>query len=409
MSAQTLSSIDPTVVGERLAEARSARGLTQQQVADSLGVARTTITAIEKGIRAPRAEELVQMATLYGRQVGSLVRPPSTSQVSPFIVQFRAARVPAGAKNNAQYDDDIRMFQLLCEDYAELELLLDSPMARRYPNQYDIQSTAVDIAAEEIATSERNRLGLGDGPLSNLWGLLESDVGLRIFAPRLSSSLAGLFAYTDELGGCIAVNANHPEERRRWTATHEYAHFLTDRYRAEITTLPAYRRMPETERFADSFARYFLMPTSGIVRRFQAQKRSKGGVITPADVLILCQQYVVSFQAMVLRLEDLKLLPSGTWEYLRDEGFKPRSARKHMDLALPAPERSMLPLRFEILAVQAYTRELLSEGRLAQFLRTDRLGARKCVQELTESSPYDEDGEWFQAPLDLNRSLADRL
>jgi Zn-dependent peptidase ImmA (M78 family)/transcriptional regulator with XRE-family HTH domain len=409
MSAQTLSSIDPTVIGVRLAEARSARGLTQQQVADSLGVARTTITAIEKGIRAPRAEELVQMATLYGRQVGSLVRPPSTSQVSPFIVQFRAARVPAGAKNNAQFDDDIRMFQQLCEDYAELEHLLDSPMARRYPDQYDIRSTAVDIAAEEIAASERNRLGLGDGPLTNLWGLLESDVGLRIFAPRLSSSLAGLFAYTDELGGCIAVNANHPEERRRWTATHEYAHFLTDRYRAEITTLPAYRRIPETERFADSFARSFLMPTSGLVRRFQAQKRAKSGVITPADVLMLCQQYVVSFQAMVLRLEDLKLLPSGTWEYLRDEGFKPQSARKHMDLAQPAPERSMLPLRYEILAVQAYTRGLLSEGRLAQFLRTDRLGARKRVQELTESSPYDEDGEWFQAPLDLNRSLADRL
>lgn len=406
MSGHALSSIDPEVIGTRLAEARKARGLTQQQVADTLGVARTTITAVEKGTRGPRAEELLEMASLYGRQVGSLLRSSLDNRPSPFIVQFRAARAPSGNMADGQFDEDIRTFQGLCEDYAELERLTGSPLAQRYPDEYNVQDTAPDMAAEEIAMSERNRLGLGDGPITDLWGLLEADVGLRIFAPPFSNrDLAGLVAYTEDLGGCIAVNGNHPEERRRWTAAHEYAHFLTDRYRAEITTLPNYRRVPETERFADSFARFFLMPTSGLVRRFQAQKRAKEGVITPADVLVLCQLYSVSFQAMVLRLEDLKMLPAGTWEHLHQEGFKPQAARKLADLPLSKPERPILPLRYEVLAVQAYTKELLSEGRLAQFLRVDRVGARSRVQELTESQPYYEGGMWRQAPLDLNLSL----
>lgn len=408
MSGNTLSSIDPAVIGMRLAEARKARGLTQQQVADMLGVARTTITAVEKGTRGPRAEELLQMASLYGRQVGSLVRSSLDEHSSPFIVQFRAARAPSSSMAEGQFDENIRTFQGLCEDYAELERLTDSPMAQRYPDEYDVQGTASDAAGEEIAMSERNRLGLGDGPITDLWHLLEADVGLRIFAPPFSRGLAGLFAYTNELGGCIAVNSNHPEERRRWTATHEYAHFLTDRFRAEITALPTYQRVPETERYADSFARFFLMPSSGLIRRFQAQKRAKGGVITPADVLVLCQLYIVSFQAMVLRLEDLKMLPGGTWEHLHQEGFKPQAARRLVDIASPKVERSILPLRYEVLAIQAYTKGLLSEGRLAQFLRSDRLGARERIQDLTESPPYYEEGAWHQITLDLNLPLGAR-
>ena len=41
--------VEPRRLGRRLQEARVARGLTQQDLADSLGLARTTITAIEKG------------------------------------------------------------------------------------------------------------------------------------------------------------------------------------------------------------------------------------------------------------------------------------------------------------------------------------------------------------------------
>ena len=58
-------------------------------------------------------------------------------------------------------------------------------------------------AAEELAAAERMRLGLGDGPVAHLRDALEADVGLRIFTLDLPSRVAGLFAYSEDLGGCV--------------------------------------------------------------------------------------------------------------------------------------------------------------------------------------------------------------
>ena len=52
---------DPKLLGQRLQEARRARGLTQQQVADSMSMARTTVTALEKGDRRIRPNELINL------------------------------------------------------------------------------------------------------------------------------------------------------------------------------------------------------------------------------------------------------------------------------------------------------------------------------------------------------------
>ena len=180
-----------------------------------------------------------------------------------------------------------------------------------------------------MAASERNRLGLGDGPILNLREVLESDVGLRVFYTELPSDLAGIFAYTEELGGCIAVNSRHPEERRRWSMAHEYGHFLTSRFRPELTILGRFERIPASERFADAFAAALLMPASGLRRRFYQISRAAEGGVTAAEVCRMAHYYFVSVEAMMLRLEELRLLPGGTWERLRDRGSgfgKPRNS-----------------------------------------------------------------------------------
>lgn len=401
MDKHLLTSIEPAVLGERLAEARRARGLTQRQTADELGVARTTITAMEKGERRPRAAELVKLARLYGRPIQDLVRAESDTRPD-FVVQFRAVRGGDDASANV----DIQRFEQFCRWYAELEEELGAPLARRYPAVYDISGASPERAAEEVATSERNRLGLGDGPIGNLWGLLETDIGLRVFAmPMSNARIAGMFLYTEEYGGCIAVNANQPEDRRRWSGAHEYAHFLTERYKPEITIPSRAKRVPEKERFADAFARHFLMPASGLSRRFEAMRRAKNSPITPTDVLALGHLYGVSFQAMTWRLEELKLLPAGTWDRLQEMGFKPARARELVGLPVSESTLSNLPMRYVALAVQAFEQGLLSEGQLAERLGTDRVGAREWVRALTSEATPSEDGEWLQVPLDLTAAL----
>ncbi len=405
MSVHLLDSIDPEILGAQLTHARKARGLTQQAVGDALGLARTTIVALEKGERRPKPGELVQLAALYGRQVGELVRPIALPPHESFIVQFRSARGPHSSDRDERREDDVREFEALCRDYVELERITDSPLPRRYPEVYDTSGSDPERAAEEVALSERNRLGLGDGPIGDLWGILETDVGLRIFAQEFSDSrLAGLFVYTEEYGGCIAVNRKHPEERRRWSVAHEYGHFLTNRYRAEITVLQVYRRLPESERFADGFARYFLMPSAGLTRRFESAKRAKEGPITPADVLTLAALYKVSFQALMLRLEELRLIRGGSWDELREKGFKANKARALLDLPVDSRQLRTLPRRYETLAVRAFRTGILSQERLARFLRTDPVGARERVEEL-EYGQFFVNGEAYQLALDFEDDL----
>ena len=399
MQENVVGTVDPRVLGRRLQESRRARGLTQQEVAESLELARTTVTALEKGERRIRPDELISLAGLYGRPVGSFVgsRGPSPE----FSVQFRTSVNRANSPEAQQaLSRGVQDFQDLCEDYLRLESTAGSHSRQSYPSQYETAGLPPEDAAEDVAASERNRLGLGDGPVLNLRGVLENDVGLRVFYIRLPSTLAGIFAFTDDLGGCIAVNSLHPEERRRWSMAHEYGHFLTSRYRAELTALRQPGRVSASERFADAFAAALLMPSPGLRRRFHQISRSSDGEVTAAEVCRLAHYYFVSVEAMFLRLEELRLVPGGTWERLRDRGFRVREAQEQLGLNPHPHDDAPLPLRYQFLAVQAHEDGELTEGELCRLLRQDRLSARETVQSLTHSFHLLQEGELVAVPID---------
>ena len=404
MQEQVLKALDPKLLGRRLQNARKARGLTQQEVSDALDVGRTTITAFEKGDRRVRPNKLIQLARLYGRQVGELVGsgPPTED----FAMQFRTAlaQVPT-SQANVELEKAIQTFRQLCEDYLYLEHLNEEPIIRNYPQEYPFEGINPEDAAEDIAATERNRLGLGDGPILNLTETFENDVGIRIFYMELPSRVAGIFAYTDEIGACVAVNSRHPESRRRWTLTHEYGHFLTSRYRSEVTVMTEYQRIPATERFAESFARSLLMPATGLRRRFLHISRGAGGRVTAADVCRMAHFYVVSVEAMMLRLEELRLVPRGTWRRARDQGFKDQEAQQYSELD-PAPYSSkLLSFRYQFLAVQAYVDAKLTEGELAHLLRVDRVMARRTVQRFKPFMQKDNEGEEEVLSVNLTSSI----
>jgi Zn-dependent peptidase ImmA (M78 family)/DNA-binding XRE family transcriptional regulator len=394
MNENPLNAVDLRAVGARLREAREARGWTQQDAADRLGVARTTMVAIEKGERRLKPGELVELAGLYGRPVADLLQRGAPAE--GFAVQLRGV-LPA-APVDTELLPHLEEFQNLCEDYARLEAMCEAPLRRRYPPEYDIRGVDPEIVAEDVAVGERNRLALGEGPLLNLRDLLEADVGLRIFQMDLPSKVAGLFAFTDSLGGCLAVNRNHPPERRRASLLHEYGHFLSSRYRPEIHLEQRYERRPAAERFAETFARAFLMPASGLRRRFLELERERSRGITYGDLCRLAHFYAVSVEAMIRRLEELRLVPAATWDRLQLEGFRVREAQRLLGLTPLATDDEILPARFVALAVEAWQEGHLSEGQLARVLRTDRLGARERVRRLGEAPAGDGDPD---EPIDL--------
>ena len=399
-----LRSIDPKIIGHRLQEMRKIKGLTQQAVANLLGVSRTTVTAIEKGQRQFQPAEIVSLCTHWDIPVNDFVRQREV--VGNFVPQLRAA--VADWETDWDIEEATEEFRRLCENYLELENLCDSHLQRNEPPVYNIEVIPLETAAEDIAIRERNRLGLGDGPILNLRELLESDVGLRIFyIKEMPSRVSGMFFPHEKLGGCIAININHPEERRRWSLAHEYSHFLVSRFQVDVSFLHSHKRVPRKERFANAFAEHFLMPTAGIKRRFYDLRRANGGEITTADLCRLAHLYYVSFEALVLRLKNLRLIPEGVGERLKDSGFKPREAQALLGLAQRAPSDHPMPLRYQYLAAEAFESGDLSEGEFARFMGVDRLEARRQFEAIGKTSAVSEDGTVGEQWIDLAEIIVD--
>jgi Zn-dependent peptidase ImmA (M78 family)/transcriptional regulator with XRE-family HTH domain len=392
-----LQELDPRVLGGRLQEARKSAGLTQQQVADDLRIARTTVVAIEKGERRVSAHELIAFAKRYCRSVSDFVSRRIVTE--SFVPQFRATQ---------EYDEATEQvgleLQTRAEDFAELEKITVMPVPRVYPPPYETTGASPEQVAEDIANLERGRLGMGDGPIPDLRDRLASQVGVRIFYFPMPSKIAGVFAYNESLGACIGINVNHPPDRRNWSLAHEYGHFLMTRYQADVTVLFTKQRQSAKERMTDSFAEYFLMPSTGLNRRITELQRSLPSGISLAHVCDLANTYGVSVQALIRRLESLKRLPYGTWERLKAEGFKVRKAQEMLGLAPNVAPADAMPRQYVTMAVYAFNKGILSEGELARYLRVDRLRAREEVERLSDPI-HSEEEEFAHYSSDLGKHL----
>lgn len=150
------------------------------------------------------------------------------------------------------------------------------------------------------------------------------------------------------------------------------------------------------------------MPASGLNRRFSDIHRAREHGITLADILNLANIYQVSVQAMILRLEELRRLPIGTWMRLSKQGFKVREAQQELGIDANLPVTDFLPQRYKTLAVLAYNKEKISEGQLAKMLRTDRVSARATVEEIDDVINAEKGGEFSNLPLDLALTLDGR-
>ncbi len=382
MATNILDNIDLRNLGDLLQQARKKCGMTQADAAKVIDAARTTIVAIEKGERRLKPNELIKLARAYGRAISDFVRPSPV--IEPFAVQFRAA-YQRSEQEEARIDPIIQRLEELCRNYLELEKIVDAPLPRNYPQEYDVTSMPIEAAAESIAIAERQRIGLGDGPIPLLRDILEQSVGIRIFYLKMPAKYSEIYSYDEQLGGCMAINLDHYEERRRWSMAHGYLHFLAHRRKPVFDFEGQYQRIPESERLAEAFPKYFLMPSSGLLRRFNDMHRTHGK-FTPTNLFTLAHYYGVSIEALIYRLEEMGLLPSGTGDRLRDRGLKVRKVQQELGLEDIQQRTDVVPTHYQHLAIEALDQGLITEGRFADFLGVDRLEARRIAEALREHS-----------------------
>lgn len=396
-----IENLDPKVLGRRLTEARKSRGVTQEDAAKHIGCSRPTFIAIEKGTRLPKAEEIIKLASLYGRKVSDIVRPGEPmGDLQPHL----RAVAQQMKENDAGIAEAISALQKFAEDYHRLERLLNVPLRMNYPQEVQLGRGNVHALAEDVATQERHRLGLGDQPVVHVRSLLEAEVGLRIVYEDLPSKIAGMFGFSSDLGGVIAVNRKHPPQRRRATLLHEYGHLLTDRFKPGIDYLTFPGRKPANERFAESFSMAFLIPATSVRRRFNEIVNDSGD-FQIADLCRLSHFYIASVEAMTLRLEGLGLIPKGVREHLKESRFEVRRAETVLNLQQHSVADNRFPDRYVFLAVQAYDKGEVSEGELCDLLRCDRVTAREIVDRRLTTTAVSDNGQVRQIQLETHHSL----
>lgn len=397
-------------LARRLRDARTESGLTQQEVAEELGIPRTAVVQIEAGRRAVNSLELASMAELYGRSTDELFRREAGQDaVATF---FRAA---AELAENRGLRQALRRCSGLAREARSLERLLGRDERRERPPRYEVLPPGSKWDAirqgRELAGQERRRLDLGSSPAWEIAEIVRAQ-GVRVTELPMPDEVSGIFFDGPEAGPVLVINESHPRTRRLLSYAHEYCHVLVDR--APGGTVSSARNRDElSEVRANAFAAHLLMPEAGVraalaergklaagrsVQRVydgadevRAQRPPRGGDdrIQVHDVLALAHRFGVGYEAALFHLRNLKLLSDGEFEGLRDQEGRARKLLRVMRVA-DWGEDTHWSLTTEIIALglDAYRLGEISRKKLLEL--SERCGVDRT--ELEEVLAEAEDG-----------------
>ena len=382
------NSLSKAELGQRLRLAREGCGLTQSAAAEKAGFARTTLVAIEQGKRSVKDSEIYALVDIYKISLNTLLRRDAIHV--DLIPRFRKL-----ADDNIKgVNEAAEVLNELVTAEVELENILGVNRKQNLPIERPLLPGDVRTQAEDDALELRNWIGLGNNPVRDIFGILDLDMGVRVYSHPLSGKISGLFAYEDSVGACILINSNHPYERQVQTSGHELGHIVSARHRTDVCQ-DGHQSNSREERYATAFALAFLMPARTVMQKF-SEITAGAKQLTRRHVIILANYFGVSREALVRRLEDLKLTADGTWDwFVQNGGISNAQADEVLGVRRKARNLNegdliKTSLRLETLAAQALERELLSEGQVARLLKLDRTEVRRLqdVVEDSENGPH---------------------
>jgi len=263
-------------VARRIREARTDRGYSQGDLAQRTGRTQAAVSLWESGKRTPGLDDLMDLARALDVEIGFFFPPDEVRQPIAMLLRGTAERI-AGTELRKVVD------QLL--ERAEVDGLPAATIT--------VKSTTPSRAADELL--EQADIDGLPIPIQQL----ARDCGALVVELPMSDGLSGLvFEYED--GAVIAVNADHPANRRRFSIAHELGHYLLDhhdRFHIDVddSDVPGYDW--QVERMANEFAAEILMPRNQVIPEFAANP----------DTHTLAARFKVSEMAMGYRLVNLGL------------------------------------------------------------------------------------------------------
>lgn len=382
-------------LAERIRSARESAGLTQQQVADALGISRSAVVELEAANRAVSGLELERMAQLVGRNMRDFLADEFSAE------DILSALFRTTAEDTERADISARLSHCfsIAREYQQLESLLDISHRAKLNAGYNFDPPASRWDAiqqgEFAAENERRRLDLGAAPVRDLVSLLE-DEGVKVASVPLPDDVSGLALTRGSVAPFIAVNELHAPVRVRFSLAHEFCHALVDRAQSGRISR-ASERDDLIEVRSNSFAAAFLMPEDGVRNAIEALGKGQPSRMTSEvfdesvplraerrteafsqdiqfyDVLQLASEFGVSASAMIFRLKNLRLITEGELKALREHDATPaaevlRQLWSDTADAFAVKRSTGRNQRLVVLALEAFRRDKISQSKLMELI-----------------------------------------
>ncbi len=391
-------------IGTTLRRARLERGLTQAQVAPSMGVSRTAVVQMENGKRSVKAAELTRLAEYYGCGTQELLGPQR----------------PDEAEGDQEVSDLLGLLSELSDNEAErsfrdvlevarglhwLERLLGYRVIQNIPVTYSPEQPTTTWQAvrqgHHVAQDERRRQALGEGPIRFVDELLAT-LGIRGARAPLPAGITSISMNQPSLGTLVVVADQASLGSRRLSYAHGLAHALFDRdspwrvcragseedvREVRATAFATDLLLPEhgVRRYVESMGRetlgrsgptvlsVFSEPPGGDVGgktlRVDGRAREGRGALTLAGLTRVAHYFGVGRRVTAHRLRNLRLVTQEHLHVLETllRGDAERNAAQTLSLPTPGVETDSLPSRLAAAAAEAQCQDLISRAEFDRF------------------------------------------
>jgi Zn-dependent peptidase ImmA (M78 family)/transcriptional regulator with XRE-family HTH domain len=231
--------------------AREARGHTQAEMAERLGVGQGTLSKYETGFLDPPRDFVSELAAEVRLLPSFFFEPGRPYGLPPFHYRRRKK---LSTKSLAQIVAEMNIRRLhIAKMLLSFGLHKNAFIPEFDPDEYRGKGSSC-LTPEEAARVIREMWMLPNGPIENMVDLLEKNGGIVIPCDFGTDLLDAMSQRIEGFPVLFFVNINSPADRLRHTLAHELGHMVLHTINVKSDE--------EMEDEADGFAGAFLLPAS---------------------------------------------------------------------------------------------------------------------------------------------------
>lgn len=335
------------ILSNKIKNARVLQGLSQQELADSVGVSKQMISKYEKGESIPSSSNLLKLGKSLKVKMDYFFTP---DKIELGVLNFRKKSSFSIKKQEALK----QLIKLKVEHYLEIESLLQ--IDSTFQNNFGRKKIKSIEDIENVVLSLRSDWEIGLDPVHNIIQLLEDKEIKVVELFDVDENFDGLATFVNNKFPVIVVNGNFPVERKRFTLLHELGHLLLN--------LPDCSHKDE-ETYCNKFAAEFLFPKKLVLKEFGVRR----DLISLNEYIEVQKKYGISIQAIVHRLVDTAILHENRKsEFYKKINSNPDLKRQVNQERFETPEKSN---RYWQLVFRALSQEVISVSKASSLLDKD--------------------------------------